>query len=275
MLECVWRRAAPSTVNVSKDWIARHSAAGPISFSAHSSKSLSALVALSQRLPDAPWLDQLLAWEDIQQSIQSDRDGGGLAEKLYAHKGASMNWLDNFRKSKAYPQPPTQQAQADREARVQIYDAPTGTLTTIPARELAPGIVRIQMDGVKGDCWMNPDQLTASPYQHPPFDEDTHDLLRRLKEALDEVYPMSLEAWEDGFRRDRNAENEIAIWLHIAEMYKRLTEDRSLTRAEKGDVFRLLLACANNPRDQVLATAGVQTLSRPEVEAVMAEFYKD
>jgi hypothetical protein len=38
-------------------------------------------------------------------------------------------------------------------------------------------------------------------------------------------------------------------------------------------VFRILLACANNPREQVLATAGVQVLSRPEAEAVMAEFF--
>lgn len=36
------------------DWIARHSAAGPGSFVSHSSKALSALVALSKRLPDAP-----------------------------------------------------------------------------------------------------------------------------------------------------------------------------------------------------------------------------
>lgn len=33
------------------------------------------------------------------------------------------------------------------------------------------------------------------------------------------------------------------------------------------------LVCVNNPRAQVLATAGVQALSRSEAEAVMAEFY--
>ena len=171
--------------------------------------------------------------------------------------------------------PHSQQVNENEERRVQIYDVPPQTLTTIPARELAPGMVRVSLNGIEGDCWARPDQLQQSAYQHPPFDGTGKAFMRRLKESLDEVYPMSLEAWEDGFRRDSNAEKEIAIWLHIAEMYKRLTEDKSLTPAEKGDVFRLLLACANNPRDQVLATAGVQTLSRPEVEAVMAEFYKD
>ncbi len=69
------------------DWIVRHSAAGPISFSAHSSKALSSLVALSQRLPHASWLAPLLERGDIQQSIQSDRDGGGRI---------AVRWLDRF-----------------------------------------------------------------------------------------------------------------------------------------------------------------------------------
>ncbi len=188
-----------------------------------------------------------------------------------------MNWLDKFRRKFGRPQTLLPQAHEnkDGEPRVQIYDVPTAALSTIPARELAPGMVRVALDGVEGDCWVRPDQLQKSPYQHPPFDETGKAFMRRLKETLDEVYPMSLEDWEDGFRRDKNAEREIAHWLHIAEMYKRLTEEKSLTPAEKRDVFRILLACANNPRDQVLATAGVQVLSRPEAEAVMEEFFKD
>ena len=186
-----------------------------------------------------------------------------------------MSWLKKFRLRKASPQLPTPQAREDREPRVQIYDTPTGTLTTIPARELAPGMVRVQMDGVEGECWMKPDQLHASPYQHPPFDEDIRNLLRQIKATLDEVYPMSLEEWEDGFRRDQNAEQEIAFWLRISMAYTRLIQNKSLAFAERKDVFRILLSCANNPRDQVLATAGISVLSRPEAEAVMAEFYKD
>lgn len=184
-----------------------------------------------------------------------------------------MNWLDRFRKKSGGPKTPAQQAREDGEPRVQVYDVPTGTLSTIPARELGPGMVRVTMNGVEGDCWVRPDQLQQSPYQHPPFDEEVRTHLHQIKDALDEVHLMSLEEWEDGFRRDRNAEREIAIWLHIAEVYARLTEGKSLTSGERQDVFRILLSCANNPRERVLATAGVQVLSRPEAEAVMAGFY--
>ena len=184
-----------------------------------------------------------------------------------------MNWLDRFRKKVGGPKLPSQQARVNDEPRVQVYDVPTGTLSTIPARELAPGMVRVTINGVEGDCWVRPDQLQQSPYQHPPFDEEARAYLHQIKDALDEVHPMSLEEWEDGFRRDRNAEREIAIWLHIAQVYVRLTKDKSVAPGERQDVFRILLACANNPRERVLAMAGVQVLSRPEAEAVMEEFY--
>jgi len=69
------------------DWIVRHSAAGPGSFADHSSKALSALVSLCQRLPDSSWLEPLLARDEIHQSIESDSDGGGQL---------ATSWLDRF-----------------------------------------------------------------------------------------------------------------------------------------------------------------------------------
>ena len=171
-----------------------------------------------------------------------------------------MNWLDRFRRKVGEPH-------------VQVYDGTTGILSTIPTRELAPGMMRVKMEGVKGDCWVRPDQIHQSPYQHPPFDEGMRLSLHRIKEGLDEVYPLSLEEWEDGFRRDQDAEQEIRIWLHIAEVYVRLTEGKPLAAPERQDVLKILLCCANNPREQVLATTGLDVLSRPEAEAVMDDFY--
>jgi hypothetical protein len=52
-----------------------------------------------------------------------------------------MNWLDRFHRT-------------DGEPRVQVYDSTTEILSTIPARELAPGMMRVKMDGIEGDCWM-------------------------------------------------------------------------------------------------------------------------
>ena len=129
------------------------------------------------------------------------------------------------------------------------------------------------MKGIEGDCWIDPSLLQKSPHQFAPFDEETRDYLREIKDAIDEVCPMSLEEWEDGFRRDQNPEQEIAIWLHIASTYKRLTEEVSADLDERQDIFKVLLSCANNPRDLVLTTAEVKKLSRPEAEAVVAAYF--
>ena len=70
------------------DWVVRHSAAGPGNSASHSSKALSALAGLCQRLPSTHfWLEPILLRDEIQQSIQSDYDGGGRI---------ATGWLDGF-----------------------------------------------------------------------------------------------------------------------------------------------------------------------------------
>ena len=69
------------------DWATRHSAAGPISFAMHSSKALASLVTICQIIPDvAPWLEQVIADENISGLLQGYTDG---AEHIvtYWYKG--------------------------------------------------------------------------------------------------------------------------------------------------------------------------------------------
>ena len=70
------------------DWVVRHSAAGPGNAASHSSKALSALAGLCQRLPETHvWLEPLLSREETQHSLKSDYDDGGLI---------ATGWLDGF-----------------------------------------------------------------------------------------------------------------------------------------------------------------------------------
>ena len=70
------------------DWVVRHSAAGPGNSASHSSKALSALAGLCQRLPETHvWLEPLLSREETQHSLKSDYDDGGRI---------ATGWLDGF-----------------------------------------------------------------------------------------------------------------------------------------------------------------------------------
>jgi hypothetical protein len=162
--------------------------------------------------------------------------------------------------------------------RVRVFDFGTEQIITMPAAELAPGMVKARLEGIEGEVWIDSSHLKKNVFQHPPFDEEVRNHLREIKSALDEVYPMSLEQWEDGFRRDRTPEREIAYWLHLAQTYSRLTASNAGlggTLERRQAIFKVLVGCGVGPREQVLAVADRGSLTREEAERVVAAFYGD
>ena len=153
-------------------------------------------------------------------------------------------------------------------------DPATREVVRIPASELSPGLVQVQMKGSEEPVWADPALFQPSPFQHPPFPEEIRNLLRTIKATLDEVHPMSLEAWEEGFRRDQNPEQEIALWLHLADTYAYLAaKDPQLPLAARQEYFRFLVACANGPREQIWQTTSPGTMDRALAAQLVERFY--
>ncbi|MBW3622813.1 MAG: hypothetical protein KY468_05320 [Armatimonadetes bacterium] len=158
-------------------------------------------------------------------------------------------------------------------SKVRIYDPDNRSLSEIPAEELAPGMIRVEVEGIEGEVWADVSRLRKSDYRHPPFTEEIRDYLREIRQKLDEVYPLSLEEWEDDFRRDQNPEREIAIWLFIAERYAEQVNGRSLNPVQKMDVFRILVSCSNNPKENVLSVTHLEALPREEAQRIVDRFF--
>ena len=159
--------------------------------------------------------------------------------------------------------------------RVRVYDPDTATESSIPAAELAPGMIRITVQGREGEFWADASRFKPSGYKHPPFNEQVEDILRDIMAKLWEVHPLSLEQWEDGFRRDTNAEREIAIWGYMAHVYSQVTRNRTLSPEHKKKLFEIILSCANNPREHILTVVDLGPVTRQEAEGVIAAFFKD
>jgi hypothetical protein len=160
------------------------------------------------------------------------------------------------------------------EPTVRIYDPETDTLTTIPARELAPGVIRAQLTGVEGDVWIEPTRWREPEYQHPPFPDDIRkNYLERFQATFADVYPRTVEEWEDGFRRDAHPNQEIAIWVCIANVFEHFTAGRDLSAEQRQDIFHTVLACANNGKDYVLFTTNPRTLSKKRVREIVDYFF--
>ena len=60
--------------------------------------------------------------------------------------------------------------------------------------------------------------------------------------AFAEHRPLSFEEWEDGFRRDANPVQEIAFWLHAADIYAKFTSGET-DADRRNDVYRCIVTC--------------------------------
>jgi len=73
----------------------------------------------------------------------------------------------------------------------------------------------------------------------------TKQRLERMREALAEVYPMSQDDWEAGFRKDANPEREIALWEYVTKFYMYFANKRVPSAAGRQELLTYLLACAD------------------------------
>jgi hypothetical protein len=158
---------------------------------------------------------------------------------------------------------------------VRVYDLYTEQLTTIPARELAAGMILAEIDGIDGQVYVNAKQLRDVALRHPPFRPERRKQLKYIRSALLDVHPMTMEEWEEGFRRDANPDREIASWLHIAGVYRHFTQGRVLSVEQKTDIFKLIGTCATTSRDQAHFIANPVTLSKQRVREIVSFFFMD
>ncbi len=148
------------------------------------------------------------------------------------------------------------------------YLSPTSTEPVwIPESELTGDIVQVHMIGV-GEVWVYRSDLEDSRILHPPFSPETRERIDKIRRALAEVRPLTLEQWEDGFRRDMHTDWEISLMEHIARCYEHFTRHRRLKFPHKRDIYNVILATVNNGKKYVRWTVKAPTLSRRRIEKI-------
>lgn len=155
---------------------------------------------------------------------------------------------------------------------VPFLDTQTKKVVRIPASELRPGTVKAQVQGIDEPVWVLPENLQPGEIRHPAFDEEVRDMLREIRSAFAEHYPLTLEEWEDGFRRDANPAREIALWSHAADIYTEFAADEP-SPERRHDVYLCLTTCMVTGPDDVWHVLRPQVLTRTEAERVVARFY--
>lgn len=153
---------------------------------------------------------------------------------------------------------------------VMFYDIDTKTMTEIPLAELAPGCIRVSIEG-RGVAFVDASKLKHGAPNHNHDFTEVMPLLRSIHETLKDVYKLSWEDWLAGFQADRNPESEIAIWKHIADTFTRLTADKPLSPDARRDYFQVILAAVNNGLPAALETIQLREISPAEAQGIIAE----
>lgn len=158
---------------------------------------------------------------------------------------------------------------------VKVYNFKTKIVTSIPAAELSPHMVRIQLNGSKEVYWADASTLDAATgrYWHPPFTGKLKDEIVFIQRALSDVYFNTLEYWEDGFRQDLNAKQEIALWFRVAMLFSIFADTHRLNREQKHEAFSVLGACLNGTRSTVFEIAKLSLLPRVLAEELVDDYF--
>lgn len=156
---------------------------------------------------------------------------------------------------------------------VKVYNPTTKTITEMSASQLTPNMIQARLEGSEEVNWIDAGELKMGERRRESFSEDVRDLIKEIKIKLNEVYPMSIEKWEDGFLRDLNPEPEITLWLHVANIYNEQTSNQNLSLEQKSEYFRVLGTCMNSPRERVLQLANPQLITKVEAERIIAKFF--
>lgn len=73
-------------------------------------------------------------------------------------------------------------------------------------------------------------------------------LLLRLVAGFADVSSLSVEGWEATISRQRDAEAELALWLHALWVYESVCEGDALSHDERRGLFSVLVAMMSAPR---------------------------
>lgn len=115
--------------------------------------------------------------------------------------------------------------------------------------------------------FIDPNKFQPGPQHDYYFSPETMQMIDEIRMTFQDVYPISIEEWVDGFDRDVNPEKEIAIWLHMAKLYRKTLERlKKADLATKKYILGMLLS-TNCGTDRSFLTK-TSLLSKSEIDEI-------
>lgn len=121
---------------------------------------------------------------------------------------------------------------------------------------------------------MNPKDIAISPVVHDTLSKTQLEKIKRIQEVFAEVNPSTLEETITDFKRDRNPDNEIAIWLQMATAYEKFTLKRAKTLdlEKKKEAYKLILMRSMASENEARKGTDIKLLTEPEIDEIFSYY---
>ncbi|MBC8754189.1 hypothetical protein H2O64_05865 [Kordia sp. YSTF-M3] len=122
---------------------------------------------------------------------------------------------------------------------------------------------------------VDPNTIEQGPILNKTLTDKQIEQITYLFETFKEVDPTPKEKWIENFKRDLNPDNEIAIWMMMANAYTSFCKDKTISLATKNEVFKLVLIRSSLPENEVLQEIDLSYLSEDDAKSILAAYTLD
>jgi hypothetical protein len=118
---------------------------------------------------------------------------------------------------------------------------------------------------------VSPNDLKPGPIRHEHLPPSLIARIEAVRSTLEEVYPMSMAEWLDGFQRDLHPEPEVIWWERLARCYMEYISRHELQGEQRKAAFRLMLklGLGANAKDLTADVANLSPGALDEIAAIM------
>jgi hypothetical protein len=140
------------------------------------------------------------------------------------------------------------------EVRILTRTEPDIEFYTVAADQVPAGFFPVRIQN-QGDFYVGPEWLATCKikgFQHPEFPEPLREIFRDFMQVFAGIYDRTLDEWEEGFRMDRHAWAEIAIWQQRTDCLKRFASHlskSSIDQQKRHDIYDVMVAIENQQRE--------------------------
>lgn len=161
-------------------------------------------------------------------------------------------------------------------AQAKMYDFGAKRTVTMPVEELTPEMRQAHFANAGETAFFDPSQILPGPFRHEPFTGTLRKQVLFIQKSFRRVYPLTYKQWEDGFRRDLHAAQEIGLWSRAAKCYNACLQGGPHCRKRENEAFAIILGCLGGaPQAAVAASLQLSRITRVEAETMISAFYSE